>query len=185
MNGQAAIMEYVIMMIMIMFIIFFVLILIFGFQFISAGAGQSEELQSRSLFTLNKMLSSRTLGTPSFHKLSIFDDAKLTVATCEDIETLYGAGVWMKVQRYIEKPNCTGLPTSEWVPCNEERDSIDEMMAVQCDAGNYPDCGYWEFCPENNGERMVYREVPVNIYSKTGNALGIGVLLMGIGGLGT
>lgn len=185
-KGQSEVMEYIALMFMIMLVIIFVLAMIFGFQFISAGAGEAEDMERASLATLQRIISSKALGGTQYQKLSFLDGTKLTVATCEDVESLFGAGIWINVTAYHEIPDCTGLATNgPWQACNKEKTGIEELSGEQCTDQNYPDCGYWEFCSENIEERMSYRSVPVNIYDKAADMLGSGVVTIGIGGFGS
>jgi len=178
MLGQTEVMEYTVLIFMIMFIIFFVLIMVFGMQFISTGIEKSETMEKQSLFVLQNMLASKALGSSQQQKQSVFEDVKLTVATCEDIEELYGRGIWVNITMYRELPDCDGLAYPEFGECEDEKTAIEEMNAVECDETTYPECGYWTFCDRE--DRMVYRSVPVNIYRKMDNRLGIGVLTIGI-----
>ena len=185
MIGQAEIMEYAIFVIIAVFIIAFVLFMVFGFQFLSAGSEASQETERQSLVLLQSLLSSRTLGNLQYQKLSVLDDSKLTAAMsldCSDIETLFGQGVWINVTAFTEIPDCSGLTLSTgWVECDEARSRILETSSEMCSDTNYPDCGMWVLCEENRQERMTYRSVPVNIYRKLENRVGIGVITIGLG----
>jgi len=177
MKGQVAIMEYVVLLIMIVFIILFLLLMVFGFELMGSETGRSEDLDRRSLFTLQRMTSSEIINSPSFQKGSVFDDAKLTALNslgCDDFRGLYGQETWAKVERIFEKETCHPIYNPD---CNDYIESIEN---VECTPSIYPHCGYWEFCDENKGPRMMYRTVPVNVYIKMNETTVLGALSIGV-----
>lgn len=189
MKGQAAVMEYMILILMTMFIIFFVVAMIFGFQFIEAGSSYSKDMEARTLFVLQNMLSSPAINIPESQKGSVLEDAKLSVMTCEDMESLFGEGIWVQVGTFYEKPVCEGIIPSERIACMYYRNEIEAIASRDCTGrgqNDYPECGTWTYCTdENKFGRMIYRSVPVNIYRKMEDAMMMGTLTVGISGGGS
>jgi hypothetical protein len=189
-RGQTDIMEYAVLVVMIMFVILFVVALIFGFQMLQMGSEKSKAVETESLFILRNMISSPIINNPQYPKGSVLDDAKLTVMTCEEIEALFGEGVWIQVVSFFEKPDCDvpGMTGGERAAC---RQSLDDIVAVEnrectgAGQNDYPQCGKWTFCEENRAERMIYRSVPVNVYRRMTGAVSLGALTVGIRGGGT
>jgi hypothetical protein len=185
-KGQAPMMEYIVFLFMTVLIVIALLFLIFGFQFMTAGSGAAVETEKRSMFLMQSMLSSDVTGVPHYQSISVLDDSKLTALAdiaemdCGEFESLFGAGIWVNVTLYMEKPDCEGLGGSDWYECDQKVDDIEEMQATLCDGDAYPDCGMWTFCKGNREGRMVYRTIPVNIYRKMENRLALGVLTVGI-----
>ncbi len=184
MKGQAAVMEYMVLMLMMVMVIVFVIIMVFGFQFISSGTERAEHLERQTLFVLQSLITSSVVSDPQYQKLSVLEDAKLTVITeCDDIEEIFGEGVWINISMYYEKPSCQGLTGSLLQQCRNKADDIAEIQSTRCTSGsngNYPECGYWEFCEENREDRMMYRSIPVNIHRKIQNELLLGVIEVGV-----
>lgn len=190
MKGQVAIMEYTVLIVMIMFIIIVVVALIFGFQMLQTGSEKSKDIEAESLFILRDMISSPVINNPQYQKGSMLDDAKLTVMTCEDVEALFGVGVWVQVVSFYEKPDCNvwGLSGGGRAMCIQDFNAIEAVENTECTGTGqnvYPLCGKWTFCEENRFERMIYRSVPVNIYRKMSGTISFGALTVGIRGGGT
>lgn len=181
-KGQAPLMEYIVFLFMAVLIIIALLFLVFGFQFLTQGSGAAEEAEKHSLFIMQSMLGNGVTRATRFQSLSVLDDSKLTALSgmdCGDFETAFGAGVWVNVTLYMEKPDCEGLSSGRY-DCMTLRDEIHAMQATACSDETYPNCGNWEFCHENKETRMTYRSVPVNIYRKMSNTLATGVITVGV-----
>ncbi|MBN1896304.1 MAG: hypothetical protein JW789_01070 [Candidatus Aenigmarchaeota archaeon] len=183
MNGQIQIMEYMMLILMIMFITLFALVLIFGFQFITLGTSYSTELEGKSMFMLQKMLSTNLLTSPAFQKVSVFEDAKLTVMTCDDIRDIFGEDVYVEISAFHDIPSCEGLGGYELYECESTVEDVLDSEKTVCTSSNYPECSMWKY-EENDGckklPRMVYRSVPVNIYRKFSSTVSMGVLTIGV-----
>jgi hypothetical protein len=189
-RGQTDIMEYAVLVVMIMFVILFVVALIFGFQMIQTGSEKSKDIEAESLFVLRNMISSPIMNNPQYQKGSVLDDAKLTVMTCEDVEALFGEGVWVQVVSFFEKPDCDvpGMSPGEVYECTQSFDDIAAVENTECTGAGqnaYPQCGKWTFCEDNRAERMIYRSVPVNVYRRMTGVISLGALTVGIRGGGT
>ncbi|MFH0956261.1 MAG: hypothetical protein V1813_00200 [Candidatus Aenigmatarchaeota archaeon] len=182
-KGQAPVMEYIVFLFMAVLIIIALLFMVFGFQLMTTGSGAAVEAEKHSLFVMQSMLGNDITRATRYQSISVLDDAKLTALTgmdCEQFESAFGAGVWVNVTLYMEKPDCGGLGGSVFYTCREQRDLIAEMQATPCDGESYPNCGGWELCGDNKEGRMTYRSVPVNIYRKMNNTLALGVLTVGV-----
>ena len=177
MIGQVSIAEYLVLVLMIVFIAFIALLMIFGFQFFSVGSEQTKSLERRSLFLLESAISTTALNNLQYQKGSVLDDSKLTVASCEDLETLLGKGWWAEVRAIPDESVCQDMPRYLMNACLSK---LRKAAATSCTTQNYPDCNVWEFCQKNEAERMMYRSIPVNIYRKMNGTLQLGVLSIGI-----
>lgn len=179
MNGQVAIMEYVVLLIMISFIVIFVVFMVFGFEILGSGSSQAEHLERSSMFLLNRMLASEAINTPTFQKGSVFDGGKLSALSslgCKEFRKLYGSDTWANISIIFEKKDCVGSNFE----CTSYNKAIDRMNGVECTTSTYPYCGSWEFCSENKDPRMVYRNVPVNVYLNLNDTTMLGVLYVGV-----
>ena len=184
MRGQSEIMEYMIFVLLTMFIIIFVIFMIFGFQIIDLGGERTAAIEEKSLFVLETLLSSQTLGVQHYQKGSVLDDAVLTVMSCEDIVDMFGERVYLEIRTFIDKPNCdepgmTGLQRSR---CRSERTAITAKENVECDTNSYPDCYVWRYSGCEKTDEMVYRSVPVNVLRKMNSTVALGVMTVGIRG---
>ena len=183
MKGQAELMEYMIFMFLIVFIIIFVVGLVFGFQFLSSGSSYEEEMEKNTLMDMQGFLSSSAVKNPNYPQVTVLDDSKLTALkastiSCEDIEKLFGAGVWIEVRIFLDTSHCEDL--TAW----EKQQCINSVTAMEkeCDKSLYPKCSIWTFCGSNKEDRMIYRSLPVNVYRKMENMNYLGVLTLGVKG---
>ncbi|UCD02991.1 MAG: hypothetical protein JSV63_04390 [Candidatus Aenigmatarchaeota archaeon] len=184
MKGQVEIMEYMVFVLLTMFIIAFVLFMIFGFQFLSLGGEQAGEIESRSLFILQSLLSSKTLNSPQYQKGSVLDDAVLTVMTCDDIVDMFGERVYVEVRTFLEKPDCDdpGLSSLERSRCESRIGKLISMENIQCTSEKYPECFVWRYQGCEKQDEMVFRSVPVNVLRKMNSTVAMGVITIGIRG---
>jgi len=180
MKSQADVMEYLVLVIMIMLIAFFVLLLVFGFQLFTAGSEQAVAKERRSLFLLQSIISSNMLNNPQYQTGSVFDDSKLTVIRCEDIEKLFGEDAWINITVLKDESVCDNV-APEWRKRNCIK-ALKEEANTLCTTNNYPKCNVWTFCGENKKERMIYRSIPVNIHRKINGTIELGVLTVGVPG---
>jgi hypothetical protein len=177
MTGQASLAEYLVLVLMIVLIAFIALLMVFGFQFLSVGSERMKGQERRSLFLLESFISSTALSNLQYQKGSVFDDSKLTVASCDELETLLGRGFWAEVRALPDESACDGMPRWQMNVCLRK---LREGAGTTCTAQSYPDCSVWTFCQKNKRDRMVYRSVPVNIFRKMNGTLELGVLTVGI-----
>ncbi len=183
MKGQVAVMEYLVLVVMTMFVIFFVVVLLFGYQFLQSGSERSKDLESHSLFVLQSMIASPVVNNPQHQKGSVLDDAKLTVMTCEDVEVLFGHGLWIRISSIYEKHDCEKYTNAiERNTCYQENADIEAIENRECTGQVYPDCGVWTFCGEERSVRMIYRSVPVNIYRKMDGMVSLATITVGVKG---
>jgi hypothetical protein len=175
---QASVTEYLMLVIMIVFIALIAMVMMFGFQLFSVGSEQMESQERKSLFMLQSFISSTILNNPQYQKGSVFDDSRLTVATCDGIEALFGHGLWAEVRVLPDEAVCNDLLGFQQRKCLRE---LQEEAGTKCTTQNYPQCSIWTFCDENKEDRMMYRSIPVNVYRKMNSTLQLGVLTVGTG----
>lgn len=189
MKGQTAIMEYMIFVLMAMAIIFFVVVLIFGYQIMQSSGAKYRATEENTMFAIQKIMTTPLISTPEYQKSAVLEDAKLTVLTCDDVQHLFGDGLWIQIKAVYEKPDCTGINNlPQRMQCINKRHAIEQIESRECtESGQdyYPDCGTWTYCSSNRGERMVYRSLPVNIYRKMNDTVMIGSLTVGVSGGGS
>ena len=181
MRGQVAIMEYMVFVILAVFMIAFVLVMIFGFQILSIGGDYSAEVDDRSLFILQSILSSKIINVPQYQKGSVLDDAALTIIECEDLIAMFREEIYVEVKSFYEKPNCEGLNGWDRNKCEDEIEDIEAIESTDCTEdpdASYPQCGRWTFCDQK--DRMVYKSVPVNIFRKMEQRTSLGVITVGL-----
>ena len=179
MKSQADVMEYLVLVIMIMLIAFFVLLLVFGFQLFTAGSEQAVAKERRSLFLLQSIISSNMLNNPQYQTGSVFDDSKLTVIKCEDIEKLFGEDAWINITVLKDESVCDNFAQGRKRNCIKV---LKEEANIPCATSNYPKCNIWTLCEKNTKERMIYRSIPVNIHRKINGMIELGVLTVGVPG---
>ena len=177
MRAQASLTEYMTLVLMIVFISFIALLLLFGFQMFGAGSARVESTERMSLFVLQSFISSPALTNPWYHQGSVFDDAKLTAASCDDIEAIFGAGIYAEIAVLGDESVCK--QRSIWMERRCIRE-LNERIATPCTTQNYPNCGAWKICEGNKESRMVYRSIPVNVFRKINNTVQMAVLTVGL-----
>lgn len=150
--GQAHLMEYVLLTFFAVLILLLIAFFLTGWQITGAESQKQELVLQKSLFVLKSFSNSPYINRRGFKEGSMFEDSKLTVLKCEDLQNLFGKSWWAEI--YI--PGYTEI-------CTEE---------------NYPNCGYWKFC-EKESESIIY-EIPVNIYRKVSGNVDIGILRVGV-----
>jgi len=175
MKSQAAITEYLVLVIMIVLIAFIAVVLLFGFELLNTGTEQAKSRERRALFTLESFAASTALNGPQYQKGSFFEDARLTAATCGDLENLFGSGWWAEVRVLKDKAYCDSLPVWRRSKCQQDMRREENIV---CTKQNYPSCGIWRFCARE--EKMIYTSVPVNVYRKINNTVDLGILTVGI-----
>jgi hypothetical protein len=176
-KSQVNLAEYMVLVLMIVFIIFIALLMIFGFQFLSVGSEQMKSRERRSLFLLESFISTTALNNLNYQKGSVFDDSKLTVASCEDLQSMLGMGWWAEVRVLVDDSGCDDLPRWQISKCKSDLRKEAETM---CTTQNYPRCNVWVFCEQNKRDRMIYRSIPVNVYRKMNSTVDLAVVTVGI-----
>lgn len=176
---QASLTEYMTLVLMIVFIAFIALLLIFGFQMLGAGSERLESIERRSLFMLQSFISSPALNNPWYHQGSVFDDSKLTAASCDDLEAIFGGGLYAEVRVIGDESVCESRSAWQKRRCLQD---IRQRAGTLCTTQNYPLCGVWRFCDGNKEDRMIYRSIPVNVHRKINNTMEMAVLTVGIKG---
>jgi len=176
-KSQASVTEYMVLVMMIVIIVLIAMLLIFGFQFFTVGSEQLKSRERRSLFLLESFISSTALNNLQYQKGSVFDDSKLTVASCEDLETLLGKGWFAEIMVLLDESVCYDQPTWKKNKCLRD---LRKQASIVCTNQNYPFCNIWRFCEQNKRDRMIYRSIPVNVYRKMNNTLELGVITVGV-----
>ena len=175
MKGQADMTEYLVLVIMIMLIAFIAVIMIFGFQILNIGSGQSASTERRALFMLEAFSASSMLGNTDFPKGTVFEDSKLTVATCDWLSSMLGQGWWAEARVITDKSRCG--QEQPWLK-NKCLQDLRKVEGTVCTKQNYPSCSIWRFCQQS--EKMVFMSMPVNIYRKLNGTMELGVLTIGV-----
>ncbi len=151
--GQANIMEYVLLIFFIFMILIIIMLFISGWQISSSESNKYELVLKRAMFLTKSFSISPYINREGFKEGSMFEDSKLMVLKCEDLEKIFGKGWFATVSVLGSTMKC-------------EKDS------------DYPECGVWEYC--KTGKNSISYEVPVNIYRKISDRTDIGVLEVGI-----
>ena len=151
-KGQAHIMEYVLLTFFILLILVLLMFFVTGWQITSTQFQAGETLDDEAMFLLRAFSGSPVLNRASFGEGSMLEDSKLTVLTCQDLESMFGEGWFAKVE------------------------VLDD--SVECNEGNYPLCGSWKFCERPGDFRGL--DVPVNVYRKTDGRVDIAILTVGV-----
>ncbi|MBI4020315.1 MAG: hypothetical protein HY367_03200 [Candidatus Aenigmarchaeota archaeon] len=150
MNGQANIMEYVLMTFFVIVVIGAIIFLLTFFQVLQFGGEQQKAVFTRQLFIAKYFLASPLMAREN----SVFDDAKLTALSesngCRELEAVLGSGWAVEVTR------------------------LDSNTAGACTAENYPDCGRWSYCGQNIRNQSIV--LPVNVYGASDGLAGIGIM---------
>ena len=176
-------MEYMVFLIMIVFIILFVMLIVFGSQFISAGSEYARGMEQKSLFITQNVISSPVMGSLSYQS-SVFDDSKLSVMTCDDVNDLFGAGIYMEIRIVQDIESLSACdeyrPGTQIFDICERREK--EKFNATCTEGEnheeYPDCYIWRFCEEEKPD--TFRTIPVNVYRKIDGSMKLAVLKIGV-----
>jgi len=177
MKGQVAITEYMVLLLMIVMISFFALFMLFGFPLIGAGQSSYDTKQTASMFVLKSILSRPNLINLQFSEGSVLDDSKLTAAECEHLEKIYGLDWYAEVRSFRSRSECDGL--NPWIKKNCLKE-IAKTENTVCTTENYPNCGVWVLCGENEKARNAEWSVPVNVYRKLNDTIELGVLTVGV-----
>lgn len=175
MKSQTAVTEYMVLVFVIVIISFITVIMVFGFGVMDACSAKALNRERTAMFLLNTFSSSPSLTNPSYQKGFVFDDSKLTVASCRELEMLFGEGWHAEVMVIKDRAGCDELPVWRRGMCLR---STYETERVLCTQNNYPECSRWVFCEKK--EDMVYSSVPVNVYRKINGTVELGVLTLGV-----
>lgn len=177
MLGQASVMEYLALVMMIVFIALVAVLLVFGFQIFTAGSQQQVSQERKSLFMLQSFISSTALTNLNYQQGSVFDDSKLTAASCSDMEKMFGEGIFVNISVIPDEGVCNNMPSWRQRICLE---NLRRDASTLCTTGVYPNCNIWTYCEHNKADRMIYRSIPVNIYRKMNGTIQLGSLTVGI-----
>ncbi len=148
MKGQSQMMEYLLMLVIIVAVILVLMLFLTWWQLSQLRAEQSESQQNKALNMLSLLSDSPYLVKED----SMMDSGKLTALamlsdSCDMLMEAYGQG-WHANVRLLD-----GKPVT---PCSQS---------------NYPDCNYWELCPEQSSGGRIVRVIPVNVYHNIGYVL--------------
>jgi hypothetical protein len=175
MKGQVAVTEYMVLVLMIAIISFLVVVLIFGFELFSTGSQQSVGREKTTMFLMKSFTSSNILTDLRYQKGSVFDDSKLTIASCNDLVTLFGYDFYAEIRVLEDKAVCDDLYWYQQPQCIRD---LEAKENIQCSDAVYPECSTWKFCDKE--QRMTYRSIPVNVYRKMNGTVALGVLTVGV-----
>ena len=153
MKGQVHLMEYVLLSFFAVLMIVVITFFLTNWQINTTSSEQREMEYARAEFLLRSFANSPYINKNTFKEGSMLEDSKLTSITCEELQSLYGAGWYAEVE------------------------SLD--FKDPCDAGVYPLCGSWSYCKEQ-GRTAITFEIPVNIYKKTTGEVDTGFLRVGL-----
>ena len=175
MKAQVSLTEYMVLILMIALIAFLALFLMFGFQMMEAGSERTKLRERKLLSLVETFVSSTVLNDLRFQKGSVFEDSKLTAASCADLEDLFGGDLWAEVRVLKDRSVCDDLRSWQKSVCL--RDSV-KVENTLCTKQNYPECSIWRFCEK--ADKMMYMSIPVNVYRKMNETTELGVLTVGV-----
>ncbi len=156
-KGQAHIMEYFLLSFFIMIMIVLIVILLVTYQVGTAGSDESDLRFQKAMFLLKSFSNSPFLNRLGYKEGSMLEDSKLSAMLalpCEDLQVVFG-GNWFAEVKLVGSP----------------------FSGVECDGGNYPNCGVWKYCSQE-GSFTAY-DIPVNIYRKSQSMVEVGMLRVG------
>jgi hypothetical protein len=159
-KAQTSMMEYLLLS---FFILMVIIAMIFFLTFFQLSQLEMEK-QSMNDQRLDSLLK-RFMNSPVFVKQnSVFDDSKLMAiwslqksGICNDLSGLFGDDWFIELEVLNQHPG----------------ENIGE-----CNAMNYPDCGYWSICAHPG--ISISKVIPVNIYRKAQERTDLGLLKVGV-----
>jgi hypothetical protein len=144
-KGQGQMLEYVLLMVIVVAVILMLMLFLTWWQLSQLKAEESKGQQTRLLNLMNLISDSPYLAKEN----SMMDSAKMTAFlllpdACDKLRDIYGP---------------------EW---HANIRLLDGEQKTECRQTNYPDCNYWELCPESENKGKITRIIPINVYHNIG-----------------
>ena len=154
--AQAQLMEYIILILFVMIIIVMLALFLTGWQISNIEYERQKSFEKKAMFLTKSLITSPYLNKKGYEEGSMFEDSKLTVLTCEDLQQIFGMDWWVEIQL------------------------VDSMLSDQeCNEESFPMCGKWTFCKDEKKQYISF-EIPVNVYRKISGDVNIAIMRVGL-----